>query len=125
MSMVIGFDAKRAFRNNTGLGNYSRMLVCSLASSHQDVQSILYAPQMSGYYNERVVWACLLIGLAVGVLSQLGDLLASGIKRDRGIKDYGTLIPGHGGIMDRFDSVLFVSPVVYFLIVFLLLPKGA
>ena len=81
-------------------------------------------PQMSGYYNERVIWACLLIGLAVGVLSQLGDLLASGIKRDRGIKDYGTLIPGHGGIMDRFDSVLFVSPVVYFLIVFLLLPKG-
>lgn len=51
MSMVIGFDAKRAFRNNTGLGNYSRMLVCSLASSHQDVQSILYAPQMSGYYK--------------------------------------------------------------------------
>lgn len=51
MSMVIGFDAKRAFRNNTGLGNYSRMLVCSLASCHQDVQSILYAPQMSGYYK--------------------------------------------------------------------------
>ena len=51
MSMVIGFDAKRAFRNNTGLGNYSRMLVCSLASSHQDVRSILYAPQMSGYYK--------------------------------------------------------------------------
>ena len=51
MSMVIGFDAKRAFRNNTGLGNYSRMLVCSLASGHQDVQPILYAPQMSGYYK--------------------------------------------------------------------------
>lgn len=49
--MVIGFDAKRAFRNNTGLGNYSRMLVCSLASAHQDVQSVLYAPQMSGYYK--------------------------------------------------------------------------
>lgn len=49
--MIIGFDAKRAFRNNTGLGNYSRMLICSLASAHQDVQVILYAPQMSGYYK--------------------------------------------------------------------------
>ena len=81
-------------------------------------------PNRSDYYNRRVIWACLLIGLAVGVLSQLGDLLASGIKRDRGVKDYGTLIPGHGGIMDRFDSVIFVTPVVYFLIVFFLQPPG-
>lgn len=77
-------------------------------------------PRVTNYFNARVVWACLAIGASVGVLSQLGDLLASGIKRDRGIKDYGKLIPGHGGIMDRFDSVIFVTPVVYFLIVFLL-----
>ncbi|MBR5969895.1 MAG: phosphatidate cytidylyltransferase [Lachnospiraceae bacterium] len=74
-------------------------------------------------YNERVVWACLLIGLLCGVLSQLGDLLASGIKRDKGIKDYGSLIPGHGGVMDRFDSVIFMLPVVYFMIVFFLQGK--
>ena len=74
-------------------------------------------------YNERVVWACLLIGLLCGVLSQLGDLLASGIKRDKGIKDYGNLIPGHGGVMDRFDSVIFMLPVVYFMIVFFLQGK--
>ena len=74
-------------------------------------------------YNERVVWACLLIGLLCGILAQLGDLLASGIKRDKGIKDYGTLIPGHGGIMDRFDSVIFMLPVVYFMIVFFLQGK--
>ena len=81
-------------------------------------------PGRSEYYNKRVIWACMLIGLACGILSQLGDLLASGIKRDRGIKDYGTLIPGHGGIMDRFDSVIFVTPVVYFLIVFFMQPPG-
>ena len=81
-------------------------------------------PGRSDYYNRRVIWACMLIGMATGILSQLGDLLASGIKRDRGIKDYGMLIPGHGGIMDRFDSVIFVSPVVYFLIVFFLQPPG-
>ena len=71
-------------------------------------------------YNERVIWACLTIGFACGIFSQLGDLLASGIKRDRGIKDYGKLIPGHGGIMDRFDSVIFITPIVYFLITTLL-----
>lgn len=49
------------------------------------------------------------------IISQIGDLAASGIKRDNGIKDYGKVIPGHGGIMDRFDSVIMVSPVLYFL----------
>ena len=80
----------------------------------------LLLPVGTDYYNERVIYACVLIGLAVGILSQFGDLLASGLKRDIGIKDFGTLIPGHGGIMDRFDSVIFVTPVVYFLVVLLL-----
>ena len=45
----------------------------------------------------------------------IGDLTASAVKRDYGIKDYSRLIPGHGGVMDRFDSILFTAPVVYFL----------
>ncbi len=53
---------------------------------------------------------------AVGALiSMVGDLAASGIKRNHNIKDYGKLIPGHGGILDRFDSVIFTAPVIYFL----------
>ena len=53
---------------------------------------------------------------AVGALiSMVGDLAASAIKRNQEIKDYGTLIPGHGGILDRFDSVIFTAPVIYFL----------
>ena len=53
---------------------------------------------------------------AVGALiSMVGDLAASAIKRNKGIKDYGTLIPGHGGILDRFDSVIFTAPFIYFL----------
>ncbi|MCM1057080.1 MAG: phosphatidate cytidylyltransferase [Firmicutes bacterium] len=55
-----------------------------------------------------------------GVAGMLGDLAASAIKRNRSIKDYGKLIPGHGGIMDRFDSVIATAPLTYFLIVFLL-----
>lgn len=53
---------------------------------------------------------------AVGALiSMVGDLAASAIKRNHGIKDYGKLIPGHGGILDRFDSVIFIAPVIYYL----------
>jgi phosphatidate cytidylyltransferase len=53
---------------------------------------------------------------AVGALiSMVGDLAASAVKRNQNIKDYGTLIPGHGGILDRFDSVIFTAPVIYYL----------
>ena len=58
---------------------------------------------------------------AVGALiSMVGDLAASAIKRNHNIKDYGTLIPGHGGIMDRFDSVIFTAPVIYYLSMFMM-----
>lgn len=64
-----------------------------------------------------------LIGVITGigaVISQVGDLAASAIKRNFDIKDYGKLIPGHGGIMDRFDSVMFTAPMIYYLAVLLL-----
>ena len=54
-------------------------------------------------------------GLVGGALSQLGDLIASAIKRDTGIKDFGWIFPGHGGFMDRFDSVMFIAPIMYIL----------
>ena len=54
-----------------------------------------------------------------GLISMIGDLAASGIKRNNDIKDYGKLIPGHGGILDRFDSVIFTAPIIYYLISFM------
>lgn len=75
-----------------------------------------------GYFVVPDIWLhCLAIGCIGAILSQCGDLTASAYKRKMGIKDYGNLIPGHGGIMDRFDSVLFTAPVVYYYIIFVLI----
>lgn len=57
-----------------------------------------------------------IISGVAAIISQIGDLAASGIKRNQNIKDYGKLIPGHGGVMDRFDSVIFTAPLVYSLL---------
>ncbi len=79
-----------------------------------------------GYYlsanvmhNTEIIWISAIIGGVGSVFSQLGDLAASAIKRNQDIKDYGKLIPGHGGIMDRFDSVIVTAPMIYFLTVLL------
>jgi len=56
------------------------------------------------------------LGLLTSIFAQIGDLSLSAIKREAGIKDYGNLIPGHGGVLDRLDSIIFVSPVVYYFI---------
>ena len=58
----------------------------------------------------------ILISLMGSVVSQIGDLTASKVKRYAGIKDYGFIMPGHGGILDRFDSIIFATPVVYYYI---------
>lgn len=68
----------------------------------------------------NLVFICAVLGGLGSVISQIGDLAASAIKRQNDIKDYGTLIPGHGGIMDRFDSVIVTAPMIYFLIYFLI-----
>ena len=59
---------------------------------------------------------CVLLGFVGAVLGQLGDLSFSCVKRQCGIKDYGRLLPGHGGVLDRFDSVIFAAPVTWMLI---------
>ncbi|MEF9991642.1 MAG: phosphatidate cytidylyltransferase [Romboutsia sp.] len=71
-----------------------------------------------GYLFNLGMFEMILIGSIGSIIAQLGDLFASSIKRYVGIKDYGKLIPGHGGILDRFDSVILVAPFVYYAVYF-------
>lgn len=72
------------------------------------IMTILYL----SYFNLSSIGYDIIIGILASIFAQAGDLVASRIKRDTGIKDFGKLIPGHGGILDRFDSVLLVAPIV-------------
>lgn len=68
-----------------------------------------------GIFADGYIWIFLLLGMCGSIVAQIGDLAASAIKRNFNIKDYGKCIPGHGGILDRFDSVIFTSPLIYVL----------
>lgn len=85
------------------------------------IGSVIFSGLFGYFFAPGYVVHCLLIGLIASIAGQLGDLTASIFKRKIGIKDYGTLIPGHGGMLDRVDSVLFTAPVVYYYIMFVII----
>lgn len=72
------------------------------------VMSVLYYKWFGGYLQNAVF-----IGISVALLSQYGDLTASFIKRRLGIKDFGNMLPGHGGLLDRFDGWIYVLPLIW------------
>lgn len=74
----------------------------------------IYGLVLGNIINKFLVVAFAIICAAGAVISIFGDLAASAIKRNYDIKDYGKLIPGHGGILDRFDSMIFVAPIVFY-----------
>ena len=80
------------------------------------IYSLIFKDQLSEFFSNPVLDFAIISAVA-SVVSMIGDLAASAIKRDKNIKDYGRLIPGHGGVLDRFDSVIFIAPIVYYLAV--------
>lgn len=83
---------------------------------------VLYAVCMNRFFASAeagILQYAIICGVGA-LISMVGDLAASAIKRNHDIKDYGNLIPGHGGILDRFDSVIFTAPIIYYMAVMLL-----
>lgn len=85
--------------------------------------ALLYGVFIRRYYaleGVNILLLCGLTGFFGSFLAQIGDLAASAMKRLTGIKDFGKLIPGHGGVLDRFDSVILTAPAVYYSMLFLI-----
>ncbi len=80
------------------------------------VFTVLMAFLLSSFIDEYTTAQWLGIGVVVGIMGTLGDLVESMLKRSVGVKDSGTLLPGHGGLLDRFDSYLFVQPFIWVLL---------
>lgn len=70
----------------------------------------------SKHFSLIPLWKLLIFSIISSIMAQLGDLVASKIKRFTKIKDYGFIMPGHGGVLDRFDSILFTAPFVYYFV---------
>ena len=92
-------------------GSVGGIVICA-------VSCLLYLFILKSFGREVTVGyiSVAIAGAAASVMTQFGDLAASAIKRDCGVKDYGKIFPGHGGFMDRFDSVMFIAPFVYYFI---------
>ncbi len=77
----------------------------------------VYGLIISNIFHHEISFPSLMtLGFFCSLVAQLGDLAASSIKRECQIKDFGSIMPGHGGVLDRFDSILFVAPLVYYYI---------
>lgn len=86
------------------------------------VAAVLYALILLGpdSHSTLPLAAAALLGLLIGAVAQVGDLAESVLKREAGVKDSGAILPGHGGVLDRFDAIFFTVPLTYALLPFLL-----
>lgn len=107
--------------------NFGRNKILPLISPKKTVEGSiggllgsLLAASILGHFlfPGEPLWFFVLMGLVLGLFGQTGDFFESLLKRINGVKDSGRLMPGHGGVLDRVDSLLFATPVMYFIIIF-------
>ncbi|MBC8590503.1 phosphatidate cytidylyltransferase [Wansuia hejianensis] len=84
------------------------------------IGSLVFTVIFSLYFELEPLWKLVFLAIVVSILSQIGDLVASRIKRLARIKDYGFIMPGHGGVLDRFDSIIFCAPLIYYYVTYFL-----
>ena len=82
--------------------------------------SLLLTILFALYLKLQSIYLLAFLAIIVSMFSQIGDLVASKIKRTSGIKDYGKIMPGHGGVLDRFDSIILSTPLIYYYIIYFL-----
>lgn len=80
------------------------------------IGTTLFAYCFAYFFNKDFLMASIFLGLLGGILSQIGDLIASKFKRIVDLKDFGNLMPGHGGVLDRFDSIIVTGPLVFYFV---------
>jgi len=104
------------------IGSYlGRHKLCPTISPNKTIEGVLggmlgsiIAIILLGMLFKLPISHCAIMGILVGTAAPVGDLVESAIKRFAGVKDSGQILPGHGGILDRFDSILFTVPVIYY-----------
>jgi phosphatidate cytidylyltransferase len=83
--------------------------------------TLIYGLSVNKYMGNIPIYHFIIIAFLSGIISQVGDWTASAIKRYVKVKDFGNIMPGHGGVLDRIDSILFTAPLVYFYLNFVVL----
>lgn len=101
---MIGGDKmwERLSANKTWAGQIAGILCGTFAS-------VMYGLLRADVFMPQLMW----IGISIALLSQYGDLTASWIKREMGLKDFGRILPGHGGLLDRFDGWIYALPLIW------------
>ncbi|MGV8146384.1 MAG: phosphatidate cytidylyltransferase [Alkaliphilus sp.] len=84
------------------------------------IGSMLASATFAYFFIPEHLLAITFLGFLGSILSQIGDLIASSIKRHVGIKDFGNVLPGHGGVLDRFDSIILTAPTVYYFMLYII-----
>ncbi len=107
--------APRLSPGKTWVGSIASIIGSMLAAGFViAISNALTARGNTSLHISEPLWQSLLLAAILNIAAQMGDLLESAIKRGAGVKDSGTMLPGHGGILDRIDALLLASPVLWF-----------